>query len=208
MMADPLSFVPKSFPYQCLDVLVNRYNEGHRNYHDLEHIATIWADHLAHGGDPADTVILHATLYHDAVYDVHRTDNEDKSNSLFLQHLPILGLSFETALKVSECIKGSGLFPLSVKWPDAPPHVQWFCDLDLLGLAKSYDVFKANGQRIRNEYGFVPEKLFREQRQAFYQTLLQAPAIYLTPSIHDQYELAARANLERGLEQLGLGFLS
>ena len=67
---------------RALEELVRAYAEPHRHYHTLDHIADLLRLLEKHGGvSDADAVKL-AILFHDAVYDPARQDNEAASARL------------------------------------------------------------------------------------------------------------------------------
>ena len=71
--------------------LTARYRETHRAYHTLDHVAACLAEFdavraLAHNAAAVEIAIW----FHDAIYDPHRSDNEEQSAALAnmeLQHL-------------------------------------------------------------------------------------------------------------------------
>ena len=60
--------------------LLARYAEGQRAYHTLQHLGECLV-HLARERDGAErpAEVALALRYHDAIYDVHRHDNEARS---------------------------------------------------------------------------------------------------------------------------------
>jgi predicted metal-dependent HD superfamily phosphohydrolase len=63
--------------------LLPRYSEPHRHYHNVQHIEEClrefeFGQHLA--ADPAAVEL--AILFHDAIYDPRRSDNEEQSAQL------------------------------------------------------------------------------------------------------------------------------
>ena len=71
--------------------LVVAYGETHRHYHTLEHVAAL-LQLLGKYGDgiaDRDAVVL-AILFHDAVYDPSRQDNEEASAAFATERLGAL----------------------------------------------------------------------------------------------------------------------
>lgn len=187
------------FPDQFRDELINRHNEGHRHYHDLNHLTDLWAKHLENGGSEDDSIIKYAIAYHDCVYDPRAGQNEARSNEVWLDHAAQLNLSAQMIAAVSACILATAQHPISTQPAEFPDYVQWFCDLDLTPLAATPDKFRSNAFDIHQEYAFVGEQEFVAGRKAFYEAMLAAPQLYLTPDLHAKYEDAARTNIKWAL---------
>jgi predicted metal-dependent HD superfamily phosphohydrolase len=59
-----------------LEELVRAYAEPHRHYHTLDHVADLLRLWEKHGGASDAGAVRLAILFHDAVYDPMRRDNE------------------------------------------------------------------------------------------------------------------------------------
>jgi predicted metal-dependent HD superfamily phosphohydrolase len=168
--------------------LVARYAEPRRRYHTLEHIR-----HCLREFDPAmardpDSVEL-AIWYHDAVYDPRRSDNEERSAALLLAEFP-------------EARRAADLVLVTKHHRPADPDAELLVDIDLAILGQRPERFDRYERRIREEYDWVPESVFREKRAALLRAFLRRRRIYRTPSFRSRYEAAARANLARSLASL------
>jgi predicted metal-dependent HD superfamily phosphohydrolase len=56
---------------------------------------------------------------------------------------------------------------------------------------------------VQDEYGWVPQFLFRRKRREILAEFLARKSIYSTPSIRDLLEARARENLARSIALLG-----
>jgi predicted metal-dependent HD superfamily phosphohydrolase len=73
-------------------------------------------------------------------------------------------------------------------------------DLSILG--RDEQEFEDYQRRIRQEYAWVPEPLYRVGRARILSAFEKRDRIYLTEYFHDRYEAQARANLRRALTRL------
>ena len=81
----------------------------------------------------------------------------------------------------------------------ATPDAKLVVDIDLAILGAAPARFDEYELQIRDEYGFVPEALFREKRGEILRGFLQRPAIFSTPAYAARFEAQARNNLARAL---------
>jgi predicted metal-dependent HD superfamily phosphohydrolase len=176
------------------------YAEPHRRYHTRAHIEACLAELAkADGLSTEDRRTLeYAIWWHDAVYDPHRSDNEERSADLAREDLGRLGVAHGQADEVARLIlltKGH-----EVAAGDAIGALLVSIDLSILGAAEAdYDAY-ADG--VRFEYGFVPEETFRAGRAAILARFLEAPALYPDPAFRARLEGPARANLRREIARL------
>jgi len=73
-------------------------------------------------------------------------------------------------------------------------------DLSILGATQSrFDEYE---RQVREEYGWVPEPIYRRKRREILESFLGRPAIYNTARFIGRYEQQGRANLARSLARL------
>ena len=177
--------------------LMDCYAEPHRAYHTLTHIhecltAFDTARQLAE--HPAEIEL--AIWYHDAIYDVRRSDNEEQSAELAVRNLLESGVSSIVANRVRDLILATqhNATPLSA---DAALMVD--VDLSILGAIPSR--FWEYERQIRTEYSWVPLATFQSKRAKILRSFLARSFIYTT-SAFAKFEHRARANLSASLELL------
>jgi predicted metal-dependent HD superfamily phosphohydrolase len=186
----------KSDPQAPFERLKARYSEG-RHYHNL--------DHVLEGIGELDKVrdqLVHPDLcelaywYHDVVYDTRRSDNEERSAEFLLRETAGR-MSFSDINYAKLLIRGT-----EHKYPPFDQDQAYVIDVDLISISKPYKVFREIGERIRKEYSWVPEPLFKEKRAEIFERFLAQPSIYNTDLFKSKYEAIARGNLEREISYL------
>ncbi|MFI1913011.1 metal-dependent phosphohydrolase [Nocardia sp. NPDC020380] len=179
--------------------LVRRYSEPHRRYHTVEHLAAMLAviDDLAADATDIDAV-RYAAFFHDAVYEVDGTDNEEESARLAELTLADLGVAPETVAEVARLVRlTGGHHPASSDRNGAV-----LCDADLAILAADESAYAAYTSAVRAEYAHVPDELFRAGRAAVLRGLVDQERLFRTPTAQARYAAAARANLAAELAAL------
>lgn len=175
------------------------YAEPARAYHTAEHIRDCLAQfdvsrHIAQHPDEVEAAIW----FHDAVYLPGAADNEDHSARLVRTTLAEASAPVEVASRIA----GLVLATQHIAIP-AEPDARLLCDIDLSILGRAPEVFDEFERRIRLEYGWVPERVYRGARVEILAGFLRRPSIYQTDYFRDCYEGPARANLARILKELG-----
>lgn len=183
------------------DVLVERYAEAHRRYHNREHVLAVLADAelLARRMDVAELAELQlAACAHDVVYDGKPGDDERASAEWARQALRDAAVAVDVAERVAALVLAT------IDHVAATDDVvgQILLDADLAILAAPADRYDAYARAVRQEYSAVSDELWRVGRGAVLQQLLDKERLYLTPAAHERWEAAARANLRRELATL------
>jgi predicted metal-dependent HD superfamily phosphohydrolase len=170
-----------------------------RYYHTLdhlEHMARVLSPYL-YVMEDADAVVL-AIAYHDIVYKVTRSDNEQRSADLMRARLRPLGVSMERLQRVEEHILAT-----KAHGSTAEPDTAYLCDADLAVLGASPEAYALYASAVRKEYRRYPDLLYRPGRRKVLRHFLGMPVIYRIPAFREQFESAARRNLANELNALG-----
>ncbi len=180
-------------PASLVHELLGRYGESHRAYHNATHIADVlrWFDVVWDevGWDsPAD--VYAAVLFHDAIYDPQRKDNEAQSADLAKLH----GATDYARLLIMLTSKHGQLLPGDVD-RDAANFLD--CDTAILGAEPAQ--FDAYDAAIRREYAGIPDNDFARGRRAFLENMRARPRIFLGDLLHEKLDAAARDNLARAI---------
>lgn len=171
--------------------LVARYNEPHRAYHTLDHVADClhWLDEVRPLLARPDEAAL-ALWFHDAVYDPRRADNEAQSAALAAGALRAAGVGADVVERVVGLIRLTSHTAAELTGDGA-----FVCDIDLAILGSPPERFEQYDAAIRREYAWVPEEVYRRERGRVLARFLARPRIYHTPYFVDALEQQARANL-------------
>jgi len=200
-----MDFAPVPLAPAQWQALEAAYATPPRAYHHFGHVRAV-LQHCQQVADgpgwqqPAEVYL--AVLYHDAVYQAGRKDNEARSAQLAVQAIAdVPALAQLDAARVEQLImltaRHGALGPDEV---DAEAALFLDCDMAILGAPA--EVFDAYDRGVAEEYrGVVPGFLYRAGRRRFLQGLLRAPRIFLSDFFHARLDAAARANLRRHLER-------
>jgi predicted metal-dependent HD superfamily phosphohydrolase len=174
--------------------LTAAYDEPSRAYHDLRHIAAL-LDDLEHYGQAAtdsDALVM-AALFHDAIYDATRSDNEVESARLAGMHLSDLGVEAARIASITQIIEASRHRASDVAAAEGDTAL--FLDCDLAILAAPRERYLSYAAAIRREYVHVPDDAFRAGRARVLAAFLARSKLYASPALASLWEAKARANI-------------
>jgi len=176
--------------------LCQAYQEKHRAYHNLHHIATLLSLAQQYRADLQDfRAVFLSIWFHDAVYKPCRKDNEEASTVLARKSLRQLQIPDEATDKVVRYI-------LATKhhWATDESDLQWFLDFDLSILSSPEQEYKTYTEQIRKEYSLYPDWLYNAGRKKLMAAFLERPAIY--GKLGDRAEQQARLNITLEISSL------
>lgn len=177
--------------------LLARYGEPHRRYHTVAHVDAClgffdWYRGLAR--HPARVEL--ALWFHDAVYDLHASDNERRSADLARARLRGLGLPRDALEDIETHV-------LATRVHDGgSADTNLLVDLDLSVLGSPLATFQRFEQQIREEYAHASAESFAKGRRAVLNDFLARPDIFRVPALREELETRARQNLERRMLEL------
>ncbi|WP_377154919.1 N-methyl-D-aspartate receptor NMDAR2C subunit [Roseateles sp. UC29_93] len=177
------------------DDLLARYAEPPRKYHTRQHLEECLAlfDEVgALAVHPAEVEM--ALWFHDAIYDVKGSGNEERSAEWAQEALLAAGAERDVADRVRRLV-------LVTKHDGVPASVdeQVLVDIDLAILGAGRPRFDEYERQIRDEYAYVPGFLFRRKRRKILRTFLERPVLYSTPALRELLDARARENLRRAI---------
>jgi predicted metal-dependent HD superfamily phosphohydrolase len=187
-----------------LPELARRYAEPHRVYHGIDHIAALAQLYVevAHGPTwHAPIEVALAILFHDAIYEPGRSDNEDRSAELAIDMLRDRPINEAVDVtRIAQMIRATKTHD-QLTHPD-DHDLAHFIDADMAIIGTAPAVYDAYAQAVRREFSSIPSPMFDRGRAAFLTKQLARPSLFHTPWFRARYEDAARANLARELASL------
>jgi predicted metal-dependent HD superfamily phosphohydrolase len=180
------------------DDLLARYAEPHRVYHTTDHLRDVCAklDWLTSTEDRNDTVEL-AAWFHDAVYEIGRDDNEERSAELARTRLRNHGFGDATADEVARLV----LLTADHAADSTDRAGSLLCDADLAILAADRDTYDRYAAQVRAEYSSLDRTAFDAGRAKVLESLIALPRLFKS-SRAKAWEAPARHNLQRELNAL------
>lgn len=197
---EPLPIVVPDAQWRAI---ADAYAAPPRAYHNLEHVRDVLQHYLAVSDgpgwhDPASA--LFAVLYHDAIYEPGRGDNEARSAALAREHLARWQPQADAgrvAWLIELTARHGRLAPAEVDHDEA-----LFLDCDMAILGAPAAAFAAYDRGIAAEYrGVVPAWMYRLNRRRFLKGLLARDRLYLSDFFHAGFDAQARINLRRAVTE-------
>jgi len=192
--------IPFDLPAPLEAALRRAYEQPPRAYHHFGHVLEVLG-HFSRVPEWHDReAVALAVLFHDAVYEAGRSDNEARSAELAATLLT--GTPFERSIaRVQHLVRltarHGSLAPSDVDHDEA-----LFLDCDMAILGESPSSYDAYERAIAAEYAHIPAIAYRAGRARFLSKLLAKPCIYLSPFFTLEREATARANIARALATL------
>jgi predicted metal-dependent HD superfamily phosphohydrolase len=184
---------------ETFSLLRQLYSEPHRAYHNLSHVESLLAladSFQAHFANSA--AVRFAIWFHDAIYNPHSNENEQRSAELAVEKLPQLMVDENTIGAVREMILATRAHQTDNNSND----LKLFLDLDLSILGAVPEIYQSYSTAIRQEYSWVPGFLYRRKRKQILTSFLQRPMIYYSDLLREKFEVQARINLKNELDIL------
>jgi predicted metal-dependent HD superfamily phosphohydrolase len=185
-------------PLPWYERLTAAYEESQRHYHNQQHIAECLAEfdaarHLAHRPEAIEAAIW----YHDAVYKLRASDNEEQSAALARSCLDEAGVSAELSKEIAELITAT-----KTHHAGGDLAAALMIDIDLAIFGQGEERFAEYEKQIREEYAWVPKFIYGPKRAEILEGFLNRERIYGTEYCRAKYEVKARQNLARSINTL------
>ncbi|MFP4178609.1 MAG: hypothetical protein ACLFSA_01015 [Spirochaetaceae bacterium] len=205
---------PQQGHWETIFIMLSRlYSGGHRYYHNLEHVdhcLRLFDSLCLDPGGANKKCSVHSPLslelaiwFHDAVYTVGSSKNEEESALLAEKSLKEAGLSRGIAREVEELVLCTdyGGNPAS-RLSDMPPDCSLVRDIDISILGDPWSSYLDYTGKIRREYGGYPESEYRERRKELLYSFLKKENIFETEYFYRSREKQARENMRREISEL------
>lgn len=188
----------ESITTSCWIEIEKNYSSPGRYYHTLFHLEML-LDQL-NGCKPMISdwdSVLFSIFYHDIIYNVLKSNNEEKSADLAAKRLLALNVPLDRINTCREQILATKSHQVSNS-----EDVNLFTDADLSILGQPDDVYEQYCSQIRQEYSIYPDIVYRPGRKKVVAHFLKMKRIFKTSIFYDKYESQARKNLESELNRL------
>lgn len=179
--------------------LAKHYGSPPRAYHNLRHVLSaaewfvVWQ-----GAWQRPCEVFAALLFHDAIYEATRSDNEAQSAALAREALAHTDIDVGL---VATLIHGTALATAPPS-REAGSDLALFVDCDRAVLGAAPADYARYARAIAEEYSRLPPLDYRRGRRAFLKRTIASNAQFLTPGMQERLGLQARENLAWELETL------
>jgi predicted metal-dependent HD superfamily phosphohydrolase len=176
--------------------LLARWSEPHRKHHTVTHLHEMLdaIRALADAGMEFDREAVElAAWFHDAVYEIGRDDNEDRSAELARELLAPSPARDEVARLV--------LVTKTHKVADDDINGAVLSDADLSVLGSDAVRYRSYAAAVREEYAEIPDSVFRPARAQVLSSLLDGPIFHTAPG-RARWEQRARRNIAEEIRAL------
>lgn len=187
--------------------LIERYEEVHRGYHDVDHLldlSTHFEEHEEKFSKDRKAVIA-ALFYHDAIYECQPGEDEIQSASYMRSELENLGVAPDIIDRAEELI-------LRTADHDAPKDdyvARLFLDMDMSILGARFDVYDNYLDGVAKEFCIkhnISRQQFDQARLSmFVDPTLQKGRIFSTEE-YKPYESIALQNLQREKQSVSVKY--
>ncbi|MCR4311828.1 MAG: metal-dependent phosphohydrolase [Candidatus Uhrbacteria bacterium] len=178
--------------------LLERYSESHRKYHTVLHLAHVLGEIDETTLETREAALVElGAWFHDAIHDPELSNNEEMSARLATKVLSHHGLNAEDIATVSRLVLDT-----KAHTPSDDVLSPVLLDADLAILGQPWDVYHRYIVRVREEFGFIPDRLWRMHRPSFLGGFITRDRLFFTPRAFERYEAQARSNMVKEIELL------
>lgn len=178
-----------------------RYAEPDRYYHDQRHLDDCeqHLESLTGVTDEERRLLRWALLWHDAIYDPTRSDNEEASAELARRELLECGVEPSDTEEVARLI----LLTKGHQVPESDRLGALVVSIDLSILGSDPERYGHYVEDVRREYSHVPDEMWRTGRAAVLTALMGHGPIFPDPEFEERLGDQARRNMTGEIKSLG-----
>ncbi|RFS13812.1 hypothetical protein [Emticicia sp. C21] len=174
------------------------YMSKDRHYHTLAHLENMLKELIEIRDliQEWDTVLF-SLYYHDIVYNVLKTTNEELSAEIAQKRLEAISVPkqiiencYQQIIATQKHIQGKNT------------DTNFFLDADLSILGSDWFSYEQYAQRVRKEYSIYPDLVYKPGRKKVLRHFLEMERLFKTDAFFNKYESKARKNIQRELELL------
>ena len=170
------------------------YSSSNRYYHNLSYVKFMLseAENFRLEFDDFNSIRF-SIWFHDIIYEVKRSDNEERSADRAEAFLLKINYDKIKILNIKNLIQNTKNHQ-NTKLTDLFDTII-FLDLDLLILGTQQEIYYKHAEKVRKEYSFVPKMGYTLKRVEILKNFLNQKYIYKTEKIWKLYEKKARTNI-------------
>ena len=181
----------KSLKNELWAEIEQNYSHKNRHYHTLLHIEDV-IHQLNEVKEKIENwdALLFAVFYHDIVYNVLNSDNEEQSAELAgnrMKQINVPGQIIDTCK--------AHILATKKHSDKANPDINYFMDADLAILGQDVESYKEYGRNIRLEFSHYPTIIYNNGRIKILTHFLALTPIYKTEHFYKKFEKQARFNI-------------
>ena len=176
------------------------YAEPGRHYHCERHLDDCLrhADQVHELTEHERRLLNWAILWHDAIYDPERSDNEERSAELARRELTTCGVEPESADEVARLIR----LTAGHRAEEGDRLGALLVSIDLAVLGSDPEDYRAYAAAVRREYSHLPDAAWRSGRSDVLRHLLASDPLFPDPRFRAAFERQARQNMAEELRAL------
>lgn len=174
------------------------YTHKKRYYHNLLHLENMLVS-LYEIKEQINNwnTILFSIYYHDIIYNALKRNNEEKSAEFAKSRMQLIAAP---ELMTENCIQQILATKDHLICDDRDTN--FFTDADLSILGQQWNKYSDYYKQVRKEYSLFPDLIYIPGRKKVLQHFLQMGRIFKTDFFFNKFELQAKENLQRELDQL------
>lgn len=174
------------------------YSDKKRYYHTLQHLDNLLTQLIDIQSDIRDwDTMLFSLYYHDIIYDVTLSDNEERSAELAVKRLKQLDVSSSQTELCRQQILATKSHVQSTS-----SDTNYFTDADLSVLGQDWAGYASYFRNIREEYSVYPDPVYQAGRKKVLHHFLGMERIFKTAYFYNKFEVQARENIQKEFELL------
>ena len=173
------------------DHILSEYNGHKRYYHNIEHLRNIYQILIPVKAEIENwDAVLFCLFYHDIIYKVSKSNNEEKSAEYAKKILEAVTVPKETVGLVYDMITATKGHSIS-----SIEDINYFTDADLSILGKRRAEYIAYMDNVRKEYKMYPNFMYTKGRVKVLEHFLGMERIYKTSFFYENFEVQAKDNI-------------
>jgi predicted metal-dependent HD superfamily phosphohydrolase len=171
--------------------IAEAYSQKDKHYHTLTHLDHMYS-HLLEVKSLISNweTVLFSLYYHDIVYHVKASDNEEQSAQLGERRMKQLHVPVDI-IEVSK----NQILATKTHLQDEHSDTNYFTDADLAVLGQDWETYQAYAENVRKEYAVYPDSLYNPGRKKALQHFLEMDRIFKTDYFYEKFEVPARQNI-------------